>query len=70
MELLRLEDGTHRDSIRRIATDRLGQIEQKLADLQRMRTTLQHLVSECEHTRADWPCPIIATLALAPTAPS
>ena len=29
-----------------------------------------HLVSECEYTRADLPCPIIATLALAPTAPS
>ena len=67
VELLRLEDGTHRDSIRRIATDRLGQIAQKLADLQRMRKTLRHLVSECEHTRADLPCPIIATLGLAPT---
>jgi Hg(II)-responsive transcriptional regulator len=62
-ELLRLEDGTHRSSIRRVASDRLGQIEQKLADLKRMQKVLKHLVAECEHTRADLPCPIIATLA-------
>lgn len=75
-ELLRLEDGTNNDSdnsrrsIRRIATDRLGQIEQKLADLKRMQKVLKHLVAECEHTRADLPCPIIATLALDVSAPT
>ena len=62
-ELLRLEDGTDRNSIRRIASDRLGQIERKLADLMRMQKALKHLVAQCEHTRADLPCPIIATLA-------
>ncbi len=62
-ELLRLEDGDHRDSIRRIAFDRLGQIESKLTDLKRMQKTLKHLVGQCEHTAADLPCPIIATLA-------
>ena len=61
-ELLRLEDGTHRDTIRRIASDRLDQIEKKLLDLTRMKKTLKHLVSECEHTRGDLPCPIIASL--------
>ena len=62
-ELLRLEDGSNRHSIRRITSDRLAQIEQKLADLTRMRKALRHLVAQCEHTRADLPCPIIATLA-------
>lgn len=62
-ELLRLEDGTSRDLIRRIASDRLGQIERKLLDLRRMQKTLKHLVGQCEHTAADLPCPIIATLA-------
>ena len=66
-ELLRLEDGADRGSIRRVAADRLGQIEQKMADLKRMQKTLKHLVSECEHTRAEMPCPIIATLALPAT---
>ena len=69
-ELLRLEDGTNRSSIRRIASNRLGQIEQKLADLKRMQKVLKHLVAECEHTRADLPCPIIASLALAGSAPA
>jgi MerR family mercuric resistance operon transcriptional regulator len=62
-ELLRLEDGADRASIRRIASDRLEQTERKLADLRRMHKVLKHLVAECEHTHADLPCPIIATLA-------
>ncbi len=61
-ELLRLEDGTDRTSIRRIACDRLAQTEAKLKDLKRMQKVLRHLVDECEHTRAELPCPIISTL--------
>ena len=64
-ELLRLEDGAHRSAIRRIATDRLAQIGKKVADLKRMQKTLKHLVMECEHTRRDLPCPIIASLVQA-----
>lgn len=62
-ELLQLEEGADRASIRRIATDRLAQIEHKLSDLRRMQKVLKHLVSECEHTSAEFPCPIIGTLA-------
>ena len=62
-ELLRLEDGADRTSIRRIATERLGQINHKIADLERMRNVLSHLVDQCEHTKKSLPCPIIATLA-------
>jgi MerR family mercuric resistance operon transcriptional regulator len=62
-DLLQLEGGADRSSIRRIATDRLGQIEQKLSDLRRMQGVLKHLVAECEHTSSDLPCPIIGTLA-------
>lgn len=64
-ELLRLEDGLDRASIRSVASDRLAQIERKLADLKRMQRVLKHLVTQCEHTRAELPCPIIATLAQA-----
>lgn len=64
-ELLRLEDGTNRNSIRRIASDRLSQIEHKLADLKRMQRVLKNLVAQCEHTRAGMPCPIIVSLAQA-----
>lgn len=62
-ELLHLEESADRASIRHIATDRLAQIEHKLADLRRMQKVLRHLVTECEHTSADLPCPIIGTLA-------
>jgi Hg(II)-responsive transcriptional regulator len=62
-ELLRLEDGADRPSIRRIANARLAQINHKIADLERMRDVLTHLVDQCEHTKKNLPCPIIATLA-------
>ena len=61
-ELLRLEDGTDRASIRRITGARLAQVEAKLADLRRMQRSLRHLVAECEHTGAELPCPIIESL--------
>lgn len=64
-ELLRLEDGTQRAAIRRIAADRLAQIDQKLTDLKRMQKVLKHLITDCEHTRAELPCPIIDTLGRA-----
>lgn len=63
-ELLRLEGGIDRRSIRQIASARLAQIELKLSDLRRMQKVLKHLVTECEHTRSELPCPIIATLAV------
>ena len=62
MGLLWLEDGAHRNSIRSIAKDRLAQIDKKVADLQRMQTTLTQLIAASEHTRRSLPCPIIASL--------
>ena len=61
-ELLRLEDGAHRNAIRSIAADRLAQINQKVADLKKMQRSLERLLSECEHTAGNLPCPIIASL--------
>lgn len=61
-ELLQLEDGADRDSIRRIAADRLEQIELKLGVLRRMQRVLKGLLIECEHTQANLPCPIIGSL--------
>jgi Hg(II)-responsive transcriptional regulator len=61
-ELLQLEGGVDRASIRRVAGERLSQIEAKLADLKRMQRVLKELVTECEHTKSDRPCPIIGTL--------
>lgn len=61
-ELLQLEDGADRKSIRRVASERLSQIEAKLADLKRMQRVLKDLLSECEHTKAGLPCPIIGSI--------
>ena len=62
-ELLLLEDGTDRTSIRRIAFQRLAEIQTRLTDLNRMKKALSHLIHECEHTGKEQPCPIISTLA-------
>ena len=62
-QLLRLQDGADRRAIRRISSARLTQIENKLANLNRMRRVLKHLVAECEHASASRPCPIIETLS-------
>ncbi len=61
-ELLSLEDGIDRTSIRHIASERLAEIKTKLDDLNRMKKALSHLIHECEHTGTEQPCPIIATL--------
>lgn len=66
-ELLQLEDGADRRSIRRIAAERLLQIEAKLGDLKRMQRVLKGLLIECEHTKASLPCPIIGTIRLPST---
>ncbi|WP_394788429.1 MerR family transcriptional regulator [Rhodoferax sp.] len=62
-ELLSLEDGLDRLSIRQIAGKRLDEIQARLADLARMQQALSHLIDSCEHTGKEQPCPIIATLA-------
>lgn len=61
-DLLSLEDGTDRCSIRRLASERLEQIQAKLIDLNRMKKALSQLIHECEETSTEQPCPIISTL--------
>lgn len=60
--LLRLHDGTDRASIRSITGARLAQIASRIADLNRMRRTLEHLLHACEHSGQDVACPIIDAL--------
>lgn len=61
--LLQLEEGTDRKAIRKVASDRLGEIRNKIADLQHMESVLVCLVQECQSTGKAKPCPIIAALA-------
>lgn len=62
-ELLRLRRNSRRDRprIRRVAERRLAQIDQKIAELQRMRTALTVLVEAC-HGNEALDCPIIEAL--------
>lgn len=62
-ELLRLNDGVDRRSIRALAARRLEQVETNLSDLRRMRHALKEMLAHCEHTGMDTPCPIIETLS-------
>lgn len=62
-ELLALNDGTgRRSSVRSVAQRRLAEIEQRIADLERVRRTLAGLVRKC-HGDGELPgCPIIESL--------
>jgi MerR family mercuric resistance operon transcriptional regulator len=69
-ELLTLDRGTGHARAHALAARRLAEIEKKLADLAAMRDALRELMHACEHTQGKVACPIIATLAAAPTLPA
>jgi MerR family copper efflux transcriptional regulator len=70
-ELLRLNDGGgRRGAVRAVAERRLKEIEQKLAELGRMRDTLRGLVHECHGDGALAGCPIIEAVLPASTTPA
>jgi MerR family mercuric resistance operon transcriptional regulator len=56
-ELIELDDGKNRRSIRSLAGARLQQIQAKIADLQRMEGALHHLIRLCAGTGQSEPCP-------------
>jgi Hg(II)-responsive transcriptional regulator len=66
-ELLRLQRSARRDRprIRRVAEDRIAQIDRKMAELDRMRTALHALVHACHEGRT-LECPIIDALDAGP----
>lgn len=63
-ELLQLQRGPRRDRgrIRKISERRIAQIDQKIAELTRMRKALSALVHAC-HENATLECPIIEALS-------
>lgn len=61
-ELLRLEDGTDRASIRAIAAARLSEVRARIADLRRIARALAHVLHECETNAAAPRCPIVAAI--------
>lgn len=61
-DLLKLQDGTDRRTIRSIAAKRLEQTRQRIADLKRMEKTLAHVLHECESGAGRPHCPIIEVM--------
>ena len=62
-QLLQLNDGTGlRRDVKAIAARRLAELEQKLAELTRIRHALAHLVHACNAKGPLAGCPIIAAL--------
>jgi MerR family mercuric resistance operon transcriptional regulator len=62
-DLLLLEDGQSCRETRLLAEHKLGLIEDRIADLSRMRRLLKCLIAECVEGKRPRACPIIATLS-------
>lgn len=56
---LRTRVGTNRKKIRALATDRLADIEQRIARLDTLRTTLRDLLEQCLCAENHLECPIL-----------
>ncbi|AJZ56866.1 Hg(II)-responsive transcriptional regulator [Paraburkholderia fungorum] len=61
-DLLKLEDGTHCDEASSLAEHKLLDIQDKLADLERMEAVLTQLVRACHSRKGNVSCPLIASL--------
>ena len=62
-DLLLLEDGQSCRETHMLAERKLGLIEERIADLSRMRRSLRGLIAECAEGKRPRSCPIIATLS-------
>lgn len=60
--LLKLEDGRSCRETERLAQKKLALVEARIADLERLRTTLKQLIGRCEAGRGRIACPIIESL--------
>ena len=61
--LLALEDGRNCREARELARRKLGIVEARLADLNRLRKTLRALIAQCDLTRGRVSCPLISALS-------
>lgn len=60
--LLRLDDGAHCDEARVLAEQKLENVREKLADLQRIESVLAQLVDDCCASQGTVSCPLIVSL--------
>jgi MerR family transcriptional regulator, mercuric resistance operon regulatory protein len=63
-ELLHLSDGGPDacDAARRLAQARRADLEERIADLQRMRNSLDELIATCARPRSERNCPLLAAI--------
>jgi MerR family mercuric resistance operon transcriptional regulator len=61
-QLLQLDDGTQCSEARAIAENKLADVRARLADLQRIESTLAQLVDRCATKRGKVCCPLIDAL--------
>ena len=63
-ELLGLAEGGPEscEAVRQLAEAHIVELQRKIADLQRMRSSLTALVDTCERPRADRSCPLLAAI--------
>lgn len=57
-QLLVLDSGDDRLTVRTLAANRLKNLDEKIAELQAVRSSLEHLVGECAASKQG-PCPIL-----------
>lgn len=69
-QLLQLDDGTQCSEARAIAERKLTDVRARLADLQRIETTLAQLVDRCATRQGKVSCPLIDALQPAPASPA
>lgn len=60
--LLALQDPQSCSAARSLAAEKLGLVEARLVDLERMRGVLKELIERCDARRGDVSCPIIESL--------
>ncbi|RMF13788.1 MAG: Hg(II)-responsive transcriptional regulator [Gammaproteobacteria bacterium] len=72
-QLMRLDDGTHCDEARELATGKLADVRQKIEGLRQIEAVLNRLVTRCESEGGHLCCPLIDALYVlsgqAPTRP-
>ena len=61
-ELLQLEDGAHCDEASLLASSKLKDVREKLADLIRIEAALSNLARACTAANGKTFCPVIASL--------
>lgn len=61
-ELLKLDDGTHCHEARELAEQKLTDVRDKLADLQRIESVLTQLIHACCASPKKVACPLIESL--------